>query len=78
MLPGERQAVGLNEFLQLVRRAEPFEGASVFAGEIARRGPAPVRVRVELQALGVEDDRLLNTPPVPAAVVSPRSASPAG
>ena len=39
-----------------------FEGASVFAGEIAPAGRPPVHVRVELVALGVEDHRWATAP----------------
>ncbi len=40
----------------------PFEGASVFAGEIAAAARPAVRVRVELLALGTEDDRWAAAP----------------
>ncbi|MFC9326176.1 hypothetical protein [Kitasatospora sp. NPDC057015] len=39
-----------------------FEGACVFAGEIAAAGQLPVRVRVELLALGPEDARRVQSP----------------
>ncbi|WP_371479193.1 hypothetical protein [Kitasatospora sp. NBC_00315] len=56
----------------------PFEGGSVFAGEIGRSGRPPVRVRVELQALGAADDRLVNAPPGAGRPAPGRSAGVTG
>ncbi|MCX5210418.1 hypothetical protein OG689_14145 [Kitasatospora sp. NBC_00240] len=40
----------------------PFEGACVFAGEIAAAGRRPVQVRVELLALAPEDGHRVHGP----------------
>ncbi|GHH74255.1 hypothetical protein GCM10018781_40510 [Kitasatospora indigofera] len=62
----------------------PFEGACVFAGEIAAAGRPPVQVRVELLAPAPEDGRRVLGPsrrPAPPdageARISPAGAGPA-